>query len=49
VLRGGRLRRLNPLAEQLLIATPDGEMVGDYTLAREGHDARRYQPPRRGA
>jgi hypothetical protein len=49
VLRGGRLRRLNPLAEQLLIATPDGEMVGDYTLASEGNDPRPYQPPRRGA
>ncbi|MBV8944135.1 MAG: hypothetical protein JOZ95_01850 [Solirubrobacterales bacterium] len=42
----GRLARLNPLAEQVLLATPDGEMVGEYTLASEGNDPRRYQMPR---
>ena len=46
VVGGGRLSRLNPLAEQLLLATPDGEMVGEYTLASEGNDPRRYQMPR---
>ena len=42
----GRLARLNPLAEQVLLATPDGEMVGEYTLASEGNDPRRYEMPR---
>ena len=42
----GLLARLNPLAEQVLLATPDGEMVGEYTLASEGNDPRRYQMPR---
>ncbi|MBV9335391.1 MAG: hypothetical protein JO262_00975 [Solirubrobacterales bacterium] len=46
VVRRGRLARLNPLAEQVLLATPDGEMVGEYTLASEGNDPRRYQMPR---
>ncbi|MBV9047436.1 MAG: hypothetical protein JOY58_04155 [Solirubrobacterales bacterium] len=46
VLSGGRLARLNPLAEQVLVATADGEMVGEYTLASEGNDPRRYQMPR---
>jgi hypothetical protein len=45
VLRGGRLARLNPLAEEVLLATPDGEIVGDYTLASEGNDPRRYKTP----
>ncbi|MBV9681765.1 MAG: hypothetical protein JO286_14880 [Solirubrobacterales bacterium] len=45
----GRLARLNPLAEQVLLATPDGEMVGEYTLASEGNDPRRYQMPRGGS
>ena len=39
----GRLGRLNPLAEELIVATPDGEMTGDYTLASEGNDPRRYR------
>jgi hypothetical protein len=34
--------RLNPLAEEMVLATPGGEMVGEYTLASEGNDARRY-------
>jgi hypothetical protein len=46
VVGGGRLSRLNPLAEELLLATPDGEMVGEYTLASEGNDPRRYGMPR---
>lgn len=47
VYRAGRLGRLRPLAEQLLQAMPDGEMVGEYTLAAEGNDERRYVFPRR--
>jgi hypothetical protein len=43
VQRGGRFGRLNPLAEELVIATPDGEMTGEYTLASEGNDPRRYR------
>jgi hypothetical protein len=35
--------RLNPLAEILLIATPDGEMTSEYTMASEGNDPRRYR------
>ena len=46
VITGGRLARLNPLAETVLLAMPNGEMVGDYTLASEGNDPRRYQWPR---
>ena len=46
VVGGGRLARLNPLAETVVLATPDGEMVGEYTLASEGNDPRRYQWPR---
>jgi hypothetical protein len=42
---GSRLGRLNPLAEHLIIATPDGEMVGDYTMASEGNDPRRFHFP----
>ena len=36
---------LNPLAEIVIIATPDGEMVGDCTMASEGNDPRRYRFP----
>ncbi len=36
---------LDPLAEELIIATPDGEMVGEYTLASEVNDPRRYVWP----
>jgi len=43
VQRGGRFGRLNPLAEELILATPDGEMTGEYTLAGEGNDPRRYR------
>jgi hypothetical protein len=41
--------RLNPLAEELILATPNGEMVGEYTMASEGNDPRRYGFPRRGS
>jgi hypothetical protein len=43
VHRPGRFNRLDPLAEELVIATPDGEMTGEYTLASEGNDPRRYR------
>ncbi len=43
VYDGSLLGRMNPLAEQLIIATQDGEMVGTYTMAGEGNDARRYR------
>ena len=43
VQRGGRFGRLNPLAEELVVATPDGDMTGEYTLAGEGNDPRRYR------
>lgn len=42
---GSLLGRLDPLADDLIIATPDGEMVGDYTMASEGNDPRRYRFP----
>ena len=45
--RGTLLSRLNPLADELIIATPDGEFVGEYTLASEGNDPRRYSFPTR--
>ncbi|MBV9195256.1 MAG: hypothetical protein JO168_14015 [Solirubrobacterales bacterium] len=45
VVGGGRLARLNPLVETVLLASPDGEIVGDYTLAGEANDPRRYQWP----
>ncbi len=41
--RGTFFGGLNPLAEELVLATPDGEMVGDYTMASEGNDPRRYR------
>src|SRR5512134_3309647 len=37
------LGRLRPLAEELVIATPDGEMVYDDTMAGEGGDPRRHR------
>jgi hypothetical protein len=40
------LGRLRPLAEELAIATPDGGMVRDDTMAGEGDDARRFRFPR---
>ncbi len=43
VMRPTWLGRLNPLAEHLIIATPDGEMTGEYTMASEGNDPRRYR------
>ncbi len=43
ITKGSRLGRLNPLAVEVVIATSDGEMVGDYTLASEGNDPRRFQ------
>jgi hypothetical protein len=46
VTRASLLGRLNPLAEEVVTATPDGQMVGDYTLAGEGNDPRRYAVPR---
>ncbi len=36
---------LNPLAEELVLATPDGEILGHYTMASEGNDPRRYRFP----
>lgn len=33
---GSRLGRLDPLAEDAVIATPDGQVVGDSTLASVG-------------
>ncbi len=47
VTRGSWLGRLNPLAEEAVLATPDGEMVGEYTMASEGTTPRRYDWPRR--
>jgi hypothetical protein len=47
VTTGGLLGRLNPLAEEVVLALPDGQMVGEYTLAAEGSDPRRYQWPTR--
>jgi hypothetical protein len=50
--RGTLLTRLNPLADEVIIATPEGEFLGDCTLASEGNDPRRYsfptRKPRRG-
>jgi hypothetical protein len=40
VTTGSLLGRLDLLAEQIVVATPDGEMVGDYTMASEGNDPR---------
>lgn len=45
VMKPSWLGGLNPLAQLTVIATPDGEMVGDYTLASEGNDPRRYRFP----
>ena len=45
--RGTLLTRLNPLADEVIIATPEGEFLGDYTLASEGNDPRRYSFPTR--
>jgi len=45
VMRPSRLGALNPLVDTLIFATPDGEMVGDYTMASEGNDPRRYRFP----
>ncbi len=42
VARAGLLGRLNPLAERLVVASADGEMAGEYTMASEGNDPRRY-------
>lgn len=44
---GSLLGRLSPLAEDLVLATPDGELVGEYTVASEGDDPRRLGAPRR--
>jgi hypothetical protein len=46
VTRASPLGWLCPLAEEVVTATSDGEMVGDYTLAGEGNDPRRYAIPR---
>jgi hypothetical protein len=43
VHRPSRFNRLDPLAEELIVASPDGEMTGEYTLASEGNDPRRYR------
>jgi hypothetical protein len=29
--------------KRLVLATPDGDMVGEYTMASEGNDPRRYR------
>jgi len=34
--------RLNPLADDLVLATPDGEMVGAYPLPQKADDPRRF-------
>ena len=36
--------RLDPLAEELVVVGPEGDMVGEYTLAPEANDPRRYAP-----
>jgi hypothetical protein len=38
--------RLDPLAEEVVLATPDGEMTGEHTLASAGSDPRRFGPRR---
>ena len=48
VSSGSWLGRLNPLAEEAILMGPDGEMVGEYTMASEGNDPRRYRWPSRG-
>jgi hypothetical protein len=45
VMRPSRYGALNPLAEIVILATADGAMVGDYTMASEGNDPRRYRFP----
>jgi hypothetical protein len=42
---GSLLTRWNPLAEEMVHVGPDGEMVGEYTMASEGNDPRRYRLP----
>lgn len=37
--------RLDPLAEELVVVGPEGDMLGEYTLASEGSDPRRYASP----
>ena len=39
---GGARERLDPLAEELVIATPDGEFLRAYTLANASEERRRY-------
>jgi len=34
--------RLKPLVEDLVLATPDGEMVGEYALPPRADDPRRF-------
>lgn len=34
--------RLRPLVEDLVLATPDGEMVGEYALPQRADDPRRF-------
>ena len=34
--------RLKPLVEDLVLATPDGEMVGEYDLPQKADDPRRF-------
>jgi hypothetical protein len=34
---------LKPLVEDLVLATPDGEMVGDYALPKKADDPRRFR------
>jgi hypothetical protein len=42
---GSFLGKLNPLAETTVSTGPDGDWTGDYTLAGEGNDPRRYRLP----
>ena len=42
VTSGSLLGRLYPLAERAVIATPDGQIVGEYTLPSEGNNPRRF-------
>ena len=39
---GSLLGRLKPLVEDLVLATPDGEMVGEYALPPRADDPRRF-------
>jgi hypothetical protein len=44
---GTRLGQRNPLAEEVILATPDGELVSEYTIDSEGNNPRRFGWPSR--